>query len=435
MSNINRNNYEAFFLDYQEGNLSEDERKAVLEFIAQNPDLKEELEGFELIALKPESEGLDWRNLKKKPLYEDSEELRDQLFCQAIDGELSIEDQKEFNELIVIDSFRKEFELWQNLSLIPKDESFDKSRLYQFGLDLELSEVNFEYFLIARVEGLLDEDQNRKLESYSKLIVGGERQLAIADRLKLQAPKAIIFPDKKALYQKPKKKGAILWMYRAAAVAAIFIFGYFILAKLGPPEKDSFISSINSDTLKVISNTKETDSVKNVILPADSGSLNLPESESTNDEILLDEWEIREPDPVFVAENNGQTKSKEDLPEIKRDKINVDLLTPVEPDLDLAENSQVIHQIDTTILVPIDPSVTDEGYKTIPEITEDYIASKMEIPDEERDRMALNIAKRITDRAAEVLDAEVKKEESKEGDQLTYTFRIGKLKVTRSKNR
>lgn len=52
---INISNYEAWFLDYQEGELSDAERKEVEYFLAQHPELKEELDAFENISLNDES--------------------------------------------------------------------------------------------------------------------------------------------------------------------------------------------------------------------------------------------------------------------------------------------------------------------------------------------------------------------------------------------
>lgn len=47
---IIRTNYEAFFLDFHEGNLSAQARKDVLAFVDANPDLREEFERFEIIS-------------------------------------------------------------------------------------------------------------------------------------------------------------------------------------------------------------------------------------------------------------------------------------------------------------------------------------------------------------------------------------------------
>ncbi len=48
---ISKNNYEAFFLDFHEGNLSDELRNEVQAFVDSNPDLKEEFESFEVILL------------------------------------------------------------------------------------------------------------------------------------------------------------------------------------------------------------------------------------------------------------------------------------------------------------------------------------------------------------------------------------------------
>ena len=54
MSLINKNNYEAFFLDYYEGNLTTEQVAELLLFIEQHPEHKEEFESFENISLVPE---------------------------------------------------------------------------------------------------------------------------------------------------------------------------------------------------------------------------------------------------------------------------------------------------------------------------------------------------------------------------------------------
>ena len=53
METINNHNYEVFFLDFLDGNLSESEMKEFSRFLQKNPSLKEELESFEEITLEP----------------------------------------------------------------------------------------------------------------------------------------------------------------------------------------------------------------------------------------------------------------------------------------------------------------------------------------------------------------------------------------------
>ena len=48
---INRNNYEAYFLDYIEGTLGFAEKAELEAFLVINPDLKIELDNFETISL------------------------------------------------------------------------------------------------------------------------------------------------------------------------------------------------------------------------------------------------------------------------------------------------------------------------------------------------------------------------------------------------
>lgn len=66
---ITRENYEAYFLDYHEGNLTEGQKAALMEFLAQNPSLKEEFWAFEMVELEEENISLPFdRSFLKKPV-------------------------------------------------------------------------------------------------------------------------------------------------------------------------------------------------------------------------------------------------------------------------------------------------------------------------------------------------------------------------------
>ncbi len=65
---INLHNYEAFFLDHKEGNLSKEQEKELFLFLEQYPYLHEELDSFENIVLEQfeEQEQLAKRSSLKK---------------------------------------------------------------------------------------------------------------------------------------------------------------------------------------------------------------------------------------------------------------------------------------------------------------------------------------------------------------------------------
>src|SRR5688572_26663096 len=68
---ISRENYEAFFLDFHEGDPGEDLRKEVLAFLALNPDLQEEFHSFESFSLPGENVRFpDKSSLKKASVNE-----------------------------------------------------------------------------------------------------------------------------------------------------------------------------------------------------------------------------------------------------------------------------------------------------------------------------------------------------------------------------
>ena len=45
--NINRNNYELFFIDFYDGNLTDAQKHELDLFLAENPNLKEECDSFD----------------------------------------------------------------------------------------------------------------------------------------------------------------------------------------------------------------------------------------------------------------------------------------------------------------------------------------------------------------------------------------------------
>lgn len=85
---INRENYETYFIDYLEGNLDELLVNDFIEFLQNNPDLKEELSLFETVSVEPENVSFS----KKEKLYKekyDSEKEFDKAAIACLEGDIS----------------------------------------------------------------------------------------------------------------------------------------------------------------------------------------------------------------------------------------------------------------------------------------------------------------------------------------------------------
>ncbi len=133
MININRNNYERYFIDFLDGNLDQTEKEQLFLFLDVNPDLKEELENFdgELIIEGEVSYGNKRILLKKSFLAEVISTNFDELCIANLEGDLNQNEEKYFQEVINED-IKKQKELeYYKLTQIYSDESivFDEKQL------------------------------------------------------------------------------------------------------------------------------------------------------------------------------------------------------------------------------------------------------------------------------------------------------------------
>lgn len=134
--NINRNNYEQFFILYVDNELNAEERQAVEEFVAANPDLQTELDMFMEVVLQPEPEIIF---TAKHTLLKNSspvtEENFEEYFVLYGDDELTKED-KEFVEQFVYRNPQHQaaFELIQMARVTPDNGVVyaNKEELYRY---------------------------------------------------------------------------------------------------------------------------------------------------------------------------------------------------------------------------------------------------------------------------------------------------------------
>jgi hypothetical protein len=115
---LTRSNYESFFLDYHERNLSDALKAEVLAFLEQNPDLREEFEQFAAIKLEPEPVVFTEKSsLLKKPSVDarDTEQL-----IALHEGDLAATEVKKLQQRIEQEpALRKESELIARLRVEP----------------------------------------------------------------------------------------------------------------------------------------------------------------------------------------------------------------------------------------------------------------------------------------------------------------------------
>ncbi|MDF1673605.1 MAG: hypothetical protein P1U41_08865 [Vicingaceae bacterium] len=119
MSLITKNNYEAFLLDYVEGNLSPEHTAELMLFFENNPELKEDLEGFDLLTLDvPET------NLENKEVLKINENritalTFDDYAIAEIEGLNSEEKSAAFYVFLKQNPiYQKEFEVYKKSKLI-----------------------------------------------------------------------------------------------------------------------------------------------------------------------------------------------------------------------------------------------------------------------------------------------------------------------------
>ena len=181
--NINRQNYESFFLDYLEGNLEDPLHAELMAFLAENPDLASELEGLDEMFLEPG---------RPSPLHFKDRLRRDIFQVGGIDG------------------------------------------------------ANVDEKLIASLEGDLNSEEEGHLEEFLRQNPAYNHDRELFRAAVLQPEKEIVFIGKERLKRRMGVLIAIRWhiLGPAAAALLLLLLGWRILLPPGvPPEKPAIAES------------------------------------------------------------------------------------------------------------------------------------------------------------------------------------------------
>lgn len=139
---INRNNYEIYFIDYFDGNLSLADKEKMFAFLEANPDMKQEFSEFDNISL-PVQENINFskkENLKKQDILSTgpiNESNYENHFIASYEGDLSFDEKEHLKIFLKQNPFlEKEYQHYEN-SFIKTDNSItynkkDQLKKYPF---------------------------------------------------------------------------------------------------------------------------------------------------------------------------------------------------------------------------------------------------------------------------------------------------------------
>ncbi len=198
--NINRNNYETFFLLYTDNELSAADRKLVEQFAAENPDLHTELEQLQQYKLIPD------------------------------------------DELV----FAGKETLYKSTDNIPF-----------------INNTNYESFFILYADDELTNEEKAAVEKFIYLHPEFETELDLFQKARLNPDASIVFENKEILYHNPEKRRVVplVWFSMTAAAIVLLAIGLFWLNRQTPNRQVEQGSLVHLTPNDVQKGSKEIDTV------------------------------------------------------------------------------------------------------------------------------------------------------------------------------
>ena len=226
--NINRKNYEAYFLDYIEGNLSATLKKELTIFLQQNPDLENELNDFQEYKLQAEEITFEPKAqlLKSVPVSQEIPTF-DKLCIARLEGDMSEEEKLLFDKRISNnEEEEKEFEKYRKTVLIPdfnqqferkdklsRKKIWKKNRLVLFYTSLSTAAAILIFVLVInnlpKTSFTVSENTDSlRREEIKKFTVSPEEQIADNEAKTDTTPKLLAYQTDDNIENKDEKKKA-----------------------------------------------------------------------------------------------------------------------------------------------------------------------------------------------------------------------------------
>lgn len=327
---INKNNYEAFFLDYHEGNLSPQQVADLLLFVEQHPELKEEFESFENVTLDDLS-NVSFENkssLKKEITLENKEDY----FIRSVENTLTPAEKS------LLENFVKQHpQFLPELELFKKTKVFaDTSLVFENKEALKKTVVTTDNLLIASVEGLLTNQETVFLNQQLSVDAEMQNNYSLFKQTKLVADTTIVYENKEELKRKERRIIPFFYYVAAAASVALLIGLFFIYNgnknnEPGFADKKLLPIENTTTTNEAVKNNQPIES--NVIVPTQVASIvknniikTVRKDSSKTTTVIVNEQPV-----INIAENKKENKieiaPENSIVKIEEPKINNEQLT------------------------------------------------------------------------------------------------------------
>ena len=325
---INKNNYEAFFLDYHEGNLSPQQVADLLLFVEQHPEFKEEFESFENVTFDDLS-AVTFENkfsLKKEITLENKEEY----FIKSAENTLTPVEKTLLDHFIKQHpQFLVDLQLFQK-TIVSADASitFENKESLKRNLTPTFSKgegTETAHLLISATEGLLSKEETVLFNQQISVDAEMQHNYGLYKQTKLVADTSIVYAYKEEL--KRKERRIIPFYYYASAVAASIALLLFFYYNNGKTKEQNFAN--NNAQVKTIPQENNTANgiVKNneainstLIGPTQTASVvkykknNL--KNSIKDSTVINPIIINESPIIPIAENKNEENKHKETPQV-----------------------------------------------------------------------------------------------------------------------
>jgi hypothetical protein len=279
MEKIGLHNYEAFLLDYLEGNLAEPQVTELKLFAITHPELEIDLDMGALPVFSQEEIPLDFKEQLKKT----EADLLNEMLLNYLEGNLPEEEQTLIRSKLLNDKdLALELEFLKK-TVLQADRSIvfpEKNKLHKTGEDLVLGNR-----IIAYYEQLMPAPEKQAFEQELSQSFDLRQELELVSKTRLRADTTLVYPDKNEL----KRSGRVIALFTTRSVAVLaasllllltlgLVLVYYIKQQPEPALAESNRSGIPA--VEEISPRLQPDRVKNKEAQTPHRSQNGPKAAS-----------------------------------------------------------------------------------------------------------------------------------------------------------